>query len=228
MTIQGIDQNSQGYVFISVCVSAIVLVALSIICIARKNVKAKPIKVVTDDYESFRVDDVTRIGARVLGLRHVSSPEHMEKELKEGIKLGCSLNLSMRKSEHEWEKCPFMCMDAKILNMKSAEQAEILNKYQYAIDRFIAQSLAMDGKDIDKTRFMVVDYGYWKSPTDIDGRFNGLGRIPKSSVDPDRLSPLTPHPNDLNSAELVPYYRTELLKVLRSFKQFKKTSYFVF
>ncbi|KPK32825.1 MAG: hypothetical protein AMS24_03060 [Chlamydiae bacterium SM23_39] len=195
----------------------------------------------------FCVEDINRIGQKSLGLRHVSSFKNACYEAINGMKDGCSLNISFKKSEGPYNKNRF-----EDLHKKSKEEIkEQLPEYEKGIINFITNSMKMDlnkkikrldypssdrlNEVIDiiknilkKTHFLLLNYKTRAVVTDTGLWSNGLGRVPKRSLEGKNITMLNiPNieknmiSNDMlcNSDELFNFlalnYMKSLLKTMR-------------
>ena len=167
------------------------------------------LRVTTLPSSHFIVSDIQTIGNRILGLRHVSSPEHAQYESTNGMLNGCSLNLSFNECEHKMDDCEkdFIDLHTKIEFQDPQEIQRRITKYEDAINNFVEQSIHMDLQNpcqpvvgmkigtfletINKVRFLVIHYPPYEQPTDCCS-YGGLGRIPKTYVQAENISPLIP------------------------------------
>lgn len=161
-------------------------------------------KLMPDD-SHFRVEDIKKIGARALGLRHVSSDAQAQREALLGMFNGCSLNISFRKTAGGYSGENAF----QDLHEKSTEEIEtLLPQFERGINTFIRDSIERyDLGDLpetggttfqdlltttEKTRFLVVTYSPFAQPTDISSWGEGHGRFSKMSVSSDNIALLKP------------------------------------
>lgn len=159
-----------------------------------------------DDDKHFRIEDIQRMAKKSIGLRHLSSDDDAWHEWANGIKNGCSFNLTFQRSESffDRDKTPFSRLPEELAStaISKEEKLKKLAEYEKAVDGHILRSLIMDlpirveiGKTrvgdliegVKKTSFVMIDYAdYPILPTDVS-QYGGLGRFPKSSVDRERV-----------------------------------------
>lgn len=161
--------------------------------------------------------DLQRVTGRLLGYRHVSSPQAQSQELANGMN-GCALNLSIRRSPENtfrWE-------------LEEEGVVFTAETYQAALDGFIDQSLTLDlqpdtvtlgqttvGAVVNKlanSRFSLLDYTQQTAPPGIADRakWYDLGRMPKSFLEGKFITAI-PAPT-LDEMGISPSYKAHVLK----------------
>lgn len=172
-----------------------------------------------DRNSHFQIDDIQRLSKKAIGLRHVTGRERALNEQKYGIKDGCAFNLTFQKGEHSWD-AGFEHLPQEIVDQALTEDQKFdkIVKYDQAVSKGIKESItrAVAGKfvlgqttradvydSIKETCFLLIDYYRIGQPTDFN-LWNGLGRFPKMSIDPNRIKAVLPffHPSEMKQTNL--------------------------
>lgn len=159
----------------------------------------------------FTPDDIIALKTKAIGLRHLSSADELSQNLQRGARDGCAFNITFKRNEY--------CHRQTMLDRLETEGPEhIVHEYNSAVRDAFSRSFNMDlsgfinpghthveeviNKVEKSMRFVLVDYANCGTPTDAD-MYNGLGRYPKSYIDPDRIKATLP-PFDPSRISLSP------------------------
>jgi hypothetical protein len=160
----------------------------------------------------FQIEDINRLAAQSIGLRHVSTREQAQKEMKEGFSQGCSFNLTFQRDENN-----FVHLPGYLANFSENSKLQWLYEYEQAVNGHFSNSFTYDagplsiGQEfaplldkLNQSSFMVIDYSNGSNlPVDFVS-WSGLGRFPKCSVFPQQIiASMMPFLNDQLRSERI-------------------------